>query len=83
MASTICPAQFEREMFGSAPDERDARGFIKCWVADCERLRWVDAESMVVKCLGCGDEAYEYDVSGDASEEFEAKAKVFRESRKR
>lgn len=62
MAATISPKDFERERFLSAPDERDARGAIHCWNPECDKMRWVDRESIVSRCVGCGDESYEYDV---------------------
>lgn len=62
MAATISPKDFEREGFLSAPDERDAGGFIQCWNPECDGTRWVNRESMVSKCWKCGDEPYEYDV---------------------
>lgn len=62
MAATIDPSRFERDGFLSPPDERDAGELIHCWNPDCDKMRWVNRESMVSKCVGCGDESYEYDV---------------------
>jgi len=70
-----------RASFASDPADRDARGVIDCWVDSCSGARWVDAQSIVSRCGQCGDPSYEYDMPGGASEEFEQKAREFRERR--
>jgi hypothetical protein len=83
MAATIYPNLYERESFGSAPDERDARGGIACWNPNCDKWRWVDKNSIVSECTGCGDAAYEYDIPADTeSAEFKALKAEFKARRK-
>jgi hypothetical protein len=80
MAATILPyLEIQQLGFHSKPDERDAGGFVECWVSDCEGKRWVDEHSMVARCKECGDAAYPYDVPAEMSEEFAEKAKTFRQ----